>query len=758
MVVQQGGGRNTFPKPGVDLPDITDASSLASLMKFYNLLAHGSMFEKEHSVFIVPENTWIFFITRASVPSDKRLPGLLGEVLNNFYFLKPGETPMQWHERIYNGMNDGSLFREILYKANSTKDFSIYEPGDLIQDLTLQFSNPGWPFMRLGVWECPIPRDVKEYLDSINNIVEVVKYDKEFNEILTQKLPDYAKEYPAYANGIQKIIAFITNFSSLSAESEKNFFEDQDVQNALANKIIKEMYDRFQRLIRIVTTSGALGGKEQMFYEFPNNLIKYSPSAFEYSGKSPVLMSSLYTLLNEKRFLYKANGKSKPGISSQPLLDTPKYRFIVVDACRSTVSFGNSEVFHAKRSALSRRLSVVARGEVCMTSLIQMTKNRFESLVAGKPLKPDSAIAKLLRGERISLLEFEHTLVTPEGSLRTVLDRPFSRGENVFAIQNGKQMVGKVQNVTVAEDGQLFYTIEVGSEIKTVPVSNVYKSKTNLLYAKLNEGLEAKAVENAKLMMQEEALAAFRQLAKKKYQSKILEEQKKQWEYAYYDILKKRFPNIKRYPKGSRVETRVNKPNVRKGSYVNINSIGVNASGNLGYYARWGANDKFYRLLNVNNADEISRYNSLLTKIPPENRFQKGSFVKITGMAEKGSFLNNKIGIVIDLLEAKPGEYYYKIQVFATKNASPPQLTVVKVKAERVSQPAAGEKTNIPAQAEITSKYTNFKLSPETIEKIKEEALLEAEAEMSKSKKEGGKRTRRHRKQKRHTRKRASKH
>lgn len=775
-----GGGRNTVPKPGTDLPEITDGRTLYANMKFYNLLGHGAMYPGQHNVFLVPDNTWILFVTRASVPADKRKSGTLRRVLDDFYFLREGETPAQWHERIYAGMNDGSLFREILYQTDAQEQFSIYEPGDLIQDLTLQFHNESWPFMRLGVWTCPIAADVKSYLDIINNGVEIAKYNDELKTILDVELPSIAREKPTIAAAIPKMIDYINNFSTITMESNDAFFNDADVVKALKDKAVEKV---FYNALGILQSSAKYGQGLNRQYEFfnkPTNILRESPSAMNVErnngGKiKKFLESTLYTLLNETKFRYrKENTGASPPIGDDLLLQTPKYRFIVVDACRSIETIGKPEALYAGRAALTRRLSVSVRNQVCMNSLIQMNRRRFSELVAGRTIDPASAIAKLLAGQNVPLPEFEASVIgAASGQLRNVLVRPFKRNDKVFYLDGLTEKTGRVQNANLNASGQLFYTINLPSgEQKRVAAGKVFKSGTNFIGSMAQKLLEMQEQEAAQLEESEKQAEAVQKLIQKRVAEKRLEKQKTEWDIKYADLVKKHYGDFaKRYQPRLDVITRVAKGTIPAGEFVRIDSYRVSPDGQPGYVASLGTTQKkFYGLLNINSSDERARIRDLKDRIPVGKRFEKGQLVVLSDIAgTAGALLNGKIGKIVNIDIARPvagGEeaVIYRVQVVVPDDSGTPMFKVYGLKPEKLTAAEAGSTMGDLPRHTLVEDYTKLVLTPEQEAAI----LAEVTAEVTRNNdlfgnlgRGGGryrKRTRRSVKRRRQTKRRASKH
>lgn len=167
----RGGATNYFPLPDT----ITNGAELQRQVHFINVVGHGSL---TGQAFMVPENTYILFMGAAGFPIIRRpfqLPSL-----KRYRFLNEGETPEQWYTRTYAAIRDRTFFRDMLFKNDAPyapDTTAIYEPGDIVQDLSLSFENPTAPYMLMGIWDCPIPADVGQEFDSENSTIELAKQE-----------------------------------------------------------------------------------------------------------------------------------------------------------------------------------------------------------------------------------------------------------------------------------------------------------------------------------------------------------------------------------------------------------------------------------------------------------------------------------------------------------------------------------------------------------------------------------------------------
>jgi hypothetical protein len=158
----KGGGINYLPLP----PEITDPFKFANNFNLISMTAHGS---QDGNVFLVPENTWILFRGPASASIERR--ELQEELLNRFRFLNPGESVKEYYTRIFEAVRDRELFKNVLFSPESPFQpgkLSIYEPGDLIQNVAFDIHNFQYPFALIGVWKLPLPRDILDTIENAN--------------------------------------------------------------------------------------------------------------------------------------------------------------------------------------------------------------------------------------------------------------------------------------------------------------------------------------------------------------------------------------------------------------------------------------------------------------------------------------------------------------------------------------------------------------------------------------------------------------
>ena len=547
----KGGAKNRAPIPGTELPNIKTVEDFKSKMDFYTVIGHGTIAsrnEDEGTVFLVPPKTYIFFITRAGIPAEKIKTGALKDELDKLYYKRVNEKGTEiesddvWSQRIYASMKDSTLLKSVLYNETKPfvedKGFAIYEPGDLIQNLSISFYNNTFPYMMLGIWKLPIDREKKEYLDSKNK--GLVSFNEDIQEYITQ-LEQLANkiENPADKETVLKvIIPFLLTMGKVTAEEEKKFVENPKVINIFINyptisNVRKQIYQMYKTL-------SELGNVEETFINDRENLIN------EYRYIRQSRMSTLYNILHETKL-------------GSPILSDTNYRFIVVDACRSLTN--ESPLEHTLR----RTASSYMRPEICYPSLLSLTKKGFESLVGKEKLENTSVVNKLLQGEQIKLSEFEQQLAPVKmlkGSkpytLPDLLEyHKFKEGNVGYFFPKASQYFGKadafqresikgiVKGATIGKDGSirfLFQNDDIGT-VLPLPALNIWPSEEVYIASlskeernikKLRELVEEDEEKEARRIQKEKEEeerqkkeAAAQQLAYEKFEEARKAEQKK---------------------------------------------------------------------------------------------------------------------------------------------------------------------------------------------------------------------------------------
>jgi hypothetical protein len=195
----KGGGVAKLPLN----PTTTTRDALKAEWDFKYVSGHGVSNTK---IFVVPENTYIYFSTKAG---EGAVIEELPEIHNFIYNLLGSDKLDTWWDNILKQLQRGTLFKDIVYDPEqvpgpvneASVKRAFYAPGDIIQDLTLSFKNYNVrPIFPIGLYQIPIPGSLKDRLDTFNaDKSEVVdaETDKRFFNIdinlLKRKLFDEKK-------------------------------------------------------------------------------------------------------------------------------------------------------------------------------------------------------------------------------------------------------------------------------------------------------------------------------------------------------------------------------------------------------------------------------------------------------------------------------------------------------------------------------------------------------------------------------------
>ena len=334
-MLQRGGSINYFPLPDT----ITNGTELEKSVAFVNVVGHGSL---TGSVFKVPDNTFILFMGAAGYPIVRRPYQL--PTLKQYRFLKADETVPQWYDRQYSDIRSNKFFSDMLYKnaAPFAPDTTaIYEPGDIIQDLSLSFENNNHPFLLLGVWNCPIPNETTVAFDSTNQGIQVAKETYSAAQKEAQELTSQINSGALPANN-DDVMLQLTQVVSQAEEAEKQM--------------------------------NALEGKGKLFQDslpvHPNNI--EGQLRLGNLGKS-----TLHEVV--KNLSYSAVGQKR-------------IRFIVVEACRATnVAFGMEALQHIFRLNKPMPTSKAVRNEITRYEQSAFQRRRASLFSRRAPLVSNGA-------------------------------------------------------------------------------------------------------------------------------------------------------------------------------------------------------------------------------------------------------------------------------------------------------------------------------------------------------------------------------
>jgi hypothetical protein len=146
-----------------------------------------------------------------------------------------------------------------------------------------------------------------------------------------------------------------------------------------------------------------------------------------------------------------------------------------------------------------RSLSGYLRPEICMKSLLHLSKRGFESMPSIGKLKETAVIKKLLRGEQVKISDFEKELAPLKQINNTFVPytfsdlleyHKFSRGDTAYYFPKAYQSTplqslfgkkaarGKITGINTGEDGSIRYIFENSSGRQTaLPALNLWSSE-----------------------------------------------------------------------------------------------------------------------------------------------------------------------------------------------------------------------------------------------------------------------------------------
>lgn len=171
----KGGSTNKLPV------NSTKAEDFQKEWKFNYLSAHSRLNNK---IFVVPENTYLFFVAPGGVGAAKEE---LGDIESFIYKFKTGSlaepTTEDWYKKTFpvfkktnnkTGETVQTLFQDLLYdpakarNQNTGAKRAFYEPNDIVQDLNCSFENDYKPIFPMGVFDLPLPRYIKDNIVEFN--------------------------------------------------------------------------------------------------------------------------------------------------------------------------------------------------------------------------------------------------------------------------------------------------------------------------------------------------------------------------------------------------------------------------------------------------------------------------------------------------------------------------------------------------------------------------------------------------------------
>lgn len=538
MPKQKGGALNHVPKPSRDLQvvpsKVNNGADLQKYMQFYSIIGHGSIPPRDKgTLFLVPERTYILFIARAGEPTDKIKP-VTDAILDAFRYKKldsskPGgvEDEKAWYERTFTSMEDGSLFRDLLYdlsKEDNSKRVSIYQPGDLVQNLEFTLENTSPPWDPVGVWKLPLEpstatkldraranfnrlRDelyngeAKSVVDAINNwfnekqsflVAEGIEAGENEGQIaLEQMLLENMQRYLLYSYKLPHSELKALD-SLLRPEGGPNIIEM--FLRAPENRLLSELLRQLQEKIFILAQRNMVN--QQEFDNEPNNLVRSLQQTRLFTTENP-RSTTVYEFLQNRPSLGFSNYTMKNSF--------PIYRFFLFDICRSL-----QERPYPVAKRLVRTLSNVMRFNSTPTinesvslprfnTLLNLTKKEFEKMLATTPPSRDKnpTLTTLLAGGQITYKELEQlfgSVEDYEGAFEEFVKyHRFDKGDKaivkfrvpqtiakIAALENKEVIINSFQSIApkAVSGSAFYYNIKetADGEVLPVPARNLWKS------------------------------------------------------------------------------------------------------------------------------------------------------------------------------------------------------------------------------------------------------------------------------------------
>ena len=414
---QKGGVTNRMPQP--TKLGMKDSVDLGERMKFYSSIGHGAQPSiKDNTVFLVPDRTWILFVARAGESTPKIKP-TIDPILDDFRYLRSkgeqspyceadvsprsaDETVKEWHQRIFNCMESGDLFKSLLYNSSNPKEtskMSIYQPGDLVQNIKLLFYNEHPPWDPVGFWELPLRKE--DHLDILKR--GRATYQTRMLKFKEENLPI-----------LEKTVSLIDPKDKPKLDTVIDFFRRQD---SMTNEEIEKIHDELDETIRYLVSyypkfkiaydafseqqylvGDLLKQDQSIFDSLQNNRLKYFRDAVKITRQT-----TLYDLLYREGAIA---AKILLNATKSPPIYGDSYRFIIIDMCRKSMDILPSPLRLTRTLSFSGREVLNRPSEaICFRTLLQMNKEGFQELLRKKG--ENAALRSLLNGEEVNINLFE---------------------------------------------------------------------------------------------------------------------------------------------------------------------------------------------------------------------------------------------------------------------------------------------------------------------------------------------------------------
>ena len=487
--MKRGGAINRFPSVGKEIPAPSTvgpdryARLLETRVGIYSVTGHGGLLPSEiPNIFIVPENTWVMFIARAG---DKLRKVRDDEpILNDFRYLREGETVDQWHTRINQAMQEGTLLKDMLYSKQSPDKSGIYEPGDVVNDMSISIRNSRPPWAGIGIWKLPLRRNHLEKVKELNASLE--EENNQFvNKVLQKpeiatKLQTWKQKYPRQPDVLETAVRYFL------LSEEKKFDEYVGKLPMMTQMDVLFMVPDIVKLPSIKEEiQKSAHNKDDVFLNWGStngidlNWFTQTPESKNFRNKENyILLSSI--LRNNDQFPYLID---HPNISKGHALPPgakakiPMYRIFVIESCRPTPEPG------PQAKQLVRTMSNATREdyEGCPVPRTLTNKRTLQQYASENPV-----IKSLIEGNSEKFTEIQPVLEKIKGA--PLLEQQFqpddvvtiqgisNANSNVASSSGLNPSLNNTKGVVLRKEGNeyVIFSQETGDEVR-VPASNITK-------------------------------------------------------------------------------------------------------------------------------------------------------------------------------------------------------------------------------------------------------------------------------------------
>ena len=441
--------------PFLPLPDsVTNGQDLKTMMDFIYVSCHGA---QDNHVFLVPENTFILFRgpSGVSVPLAKTED----ELLNKVKYLPDRKganesTPAlietkkdAWFQTMYDDIRTRNFLKEILFdpkNPEAPRTTAIYTPGDVIQNLILQFENNSPLFFLTGIYELPMRRCVRDDIGALNHLY-FEKEEEKAGPLITKYFPaGYKKANGSEYSNDEKLTLLKDKKKGLPiSESDRDAFyqEFAGIMIPIMNACKKE-----QDNISNCRERGNSKLHELGIGDTPCNPIAgLQNSCIPAGAAAAVGRGSAHGALAAAALLPAVNVPEPRQISLHELVTRrihrgtfgKPFKFVLVEACRALpMTYGQEleylkyrirpegigfneaaelerivrsgathnvgqALYRSRRYSLNARELNIGRHDACFTTLLRLSKQRLQFL-------PNSVVKdKLLDGKLVTYDEFD---------------------------------------------------------------------------------------------------------------------------------------------------------------------------------------------------------------------------------------------------------------------------------------------------------------------------------------------------------------